>query len=57
MAGYWTVADERLTARQTEVDVSIIEGAHGSPTCDRRRSRPTSGTMCNLIFAHEIKAR
>lgn len=36
MAGYWTVEDERLTARQTEGDVSIIGGARGSPTCDRR---------------------
>lgn len=58
MAGYWTVADERLTARQAEGDVSIIGGARGSPTCDRRGGgRPTLGIMCNLMFAREIKAR
>lgn len=61
MPGYWTVADERLTARQAEGDVSIIGGARGSATCDRRRGggggRPTLGIMCNLMFAREIKAR
>lgn len=54
MVGYWTVADERFSTRQTG-DVSIIRAARRSSTYDKRRGLETLEIMCNLIFTHKIK--
>ena len=56
MAGYWTVADERFSTRQTG-DVSIIRAALRSSTYDKRRGPEALEIMCNLIFTQNKRGR